>query len=112
MRQLAKHHPCFKQGRCVGLFGIFELQKNSKGDWLVGYNGGSHPAVEKFKKALVENGLITMARWSQVYFFKFAFVNLLQVYCNPPLVITEEQLRESFAIIDKCLSVVDEAFEK
>jgi taurine--2-oxoglutarate transaminase len=28
--------------------------------------------------------------------------------CNPPLCITEEQLRESFAIIDRGLDLVDE----
>lgn len=98
MNQLARKHPCFKQGRVVGLFGIFELQRNSRGEWLTGFNGGVHPALDKFKKALIENGLITLMRWSSVF-------------CNPPLVINEEQIRASFAIIDKCLPIIDEVFE-
>jgi taurine--2-oxoglutarate transaminase len=98
MDKLAARHPCFKQARVVGLFGVFELQRNRRGDWLVPFNGGAHPAVAKFKAALRENGLITMMRWSQVY-------------TNPPLVITEQQLRDSFAIIDKCLTIIDEVVE-
>jgi len=97
MEKLAKHK-CFKQGRVVGLFGIFELQKNRRGDWLVPFNGGMHPAVAKFKAALRENGLLVMILWSQVY-------------CNPPLVITEQQIRDAFAVIDKCLVIVDESVE-
>lgn len=31
--------------------------------------------------------------------------------CNPPLSITEEQLREGFAIVDRALAVVDAVFE-
>lgn len=98
MQKLAQRHKCFKQGRVAGLFAIFELQKNRRGDWLVPFNGGMHPAVAKFKAALKENGVIAMIRWSQVY-------------CNPPLIITEQQIIDTFAIIDKCLAVVDEAVE-
>eukprot|EP01105_Mastigella_eilhardi_P005025 TRINITY_DN1677_c0_g1_i3.p1 TRINITY_DN1677_c0_g1~~TRINITY_DN1677_c0_g1_i3.p1 ORF type:complete len:397 (-),score=106.01 TRINITY_DN1677_c0_g1_i3:43-1233(-) len=99
MNNLARKHRCFKQGRVLGLFGIFEVQKNAKGEWLVPYNGGSHPAMDKFKRALIDHGLITLCRWSQVY-------------CVPPLVISEAELRESFRIIDECLTIVDdEAFE-
>jgi len=97
MNQLAQKHPCFKQGRVVGLFGIFELQRNSRGDWLAEYNT-ANPALAKFKKALVDNGLVTLMRWSSVF-------------CNPPLIITEQQLREAFAIIDKCLAIIDEVYE-
>ncbi|PRP91037.1 hypothetical protein ENSA5_59500 [Enhygromyxa salina] len=31
--------------------------------------------------------------------------------CNPPLCITEAQLREGFEIIDRGLDITDEAFE-
>jgi adenosylmethionine-8-amino-7-oxononanoate aminotransferase len=30
-------------------------------------------------------------------------------YTNPPLIITEDQLREAFAIIDRALEVTDKA---
>ena len=43
-----------------------------------------------------ENGLYTMVRWN--YFFT-----------NPPLVISEPDLREAFGIIDRGLAVADRA---
>jgi taurine--2-oxoglutarate transaminase len=45
---------------------------------------------------LREEGLYTMTHWN-------AF------FTNPPLCITEDQLREGFAIIDRALEVVDRA---
>ena len=86
-----------KEGRCIGLFGMIDLQKNSKGDHLAPYNG-SHPAMGKLNKFLLDNGLFTFTRWGNFT-------------TNPPLCITEEQLREGFAIIDKGLRLTDEAFE-
>jgi taurine--2-oxoglutarate transaminase len=43
-----------------------------------------------------ENGLYTFVRWNTFF-------------TNPPLCITEEQLREAFAIIDRGLSLVDKS---
>ena len=43
-----------------------------------------------------EHGLFTFVRWN--YFFT-----------NPPLSITEDELREGFAIIDRGLQITDEA---
>jgi taurine--2-oxoglutarate transaminase len=42
------------------------------------------------------DGLYTMQHWHQVF-------------TNPPLCITEEQLREAFGIIDKALDETDAA---
>jgi len=97
MDRLTEKHPSVKTGRCIGLFGMMDVQKNAAGDPLVPYNG-SHPAMAKFGKALRDNGLFTFVRWSSFM-------------CNPPLVITEKQLREGFAIIDEALAFTDEAFE-
>jgi len=33
------------------------------------------------------------------------------VFCNPPLVINEKEIKEGFAILDKGLKIVDEVFE-
>jgi hypothetical protein len=33
------------------------------------------------------------------------------VFVNPPLIIKPDQIREGFAIIDKCLSIVDQSME-
>jgi len=97
MDRIVAKHPAVKEGRCIGLFGMMDIQKNSAGDLIAPYNG-SHPAMKKLTAAFRESGLFTFVRWSHFM-------------CNPPLCITEEQLLEAFAIVDKCLDVVDEAFE-
>jgi taurine--2-oxoglutarate transaminase len=98
MEELKKKHPSVLTHRCIGLFGIIELRKNSRDERLVPY-AGSHPAMGKLGRALLENGLFTMAAGSSIM-------------CNPPLIITEEQLAEAFSIIDRALQITDEVFEK
>ncbi len=73
------------------------VQTNATGDLIATYNG-THPAMLRFGAALREAGLFTFVRWSHFM-------------CNPPLCITEEQLREGFAIIDKALDITDAAYE-
>ena len=97
MDRLVAKHPSAKEGRQIGLFGIMDVQKNAKGDLIAPYNG-THPAMQRFGAALREAGLFTFVRWSHFM-------------CNPPLCITEEQLREGFAIIDKALDITDAAYE-
>ena len=49
-----------------------------------------------FNAFLRENGLFTFVRWNTFF-------------VNPPLSITQEQLREGLAIIDRGLDIVDQA---
>jgi taurine--2-oxoglutarate transaminase len=97
MRELAAKHPSVGSYRATGLFGAIELQKNAAGDPLSGYNE-THPAVPKLIRALLEKGLFTLSHWNMIF-------------CNPPLCITEEQLGESFALLDDCLAITDEVYE-
>lgn len=97
MDRLKARHPSVREGRCIGLFGMIDLQKNSAGERLAPYNG-NHPAMGKLGKFFRDNGLFTFVRWGSFM-------------CNPPLCITEEQLREGFAIIDRGLEITDAAFE-
>jgi taurine--2-oxoglutarate transaminase len=39
----------------------------------------------------------------------YAFVNWNNLFTNPPLCITEEQLHEAFAVIDRALEITDAA---
>ncbi len=97
MDRLTEKHPSVKEGRCIGLFGMIDIQKNSSGEASAPYNGSS-PAMAALAKAFRDNHLFTFVRWSSFM-------------CNPPLCITEEELLEGFAIIDRCLDVTDRAFE-
>jgi len=97
MDRLQAKHVSFKEGRALGLFGMIDLQKNSKGEPMAPYNG-AHPAMGKLGKFFRDNGLFTFVRWGSFM-------------CNPPLCINEEQLKEGFEIIDRGLDITDAAFE-
>jgi taurine--2-oxoglutarate transaminase len=92
-------HPSVGDVRAIGLFSIIELVKNkATREPLVPYNPkpselGPMPAFNGF---LRENGLATLVRWNTCHI-------------NPPLIITEEQLREGLAIIDRGLEITDKA---
>ena len=95
MDALAAKHPSVRGGRCLGLFGMIDVQKNAAGEAMAPYNG-SHPAMQKLGAFFRENGLFTFVRWGSFM-------------CNPPLCITDAQLAEGFAIIDAALDIADQA---
>lgn len=97
MARLKAKHPSILEGRNIGLFGIIDIQKNSKGERIAPYNG-SHPAMNELAAFFKKEGLFTFVRWSSFM-------------CNPPLCITQEQLLECFEIIDRGLEITDRHFE-
>ncbi len=97
MDRLAAKHPSVRQARNIGLFGMVDLQKNSKGERMAPYNG-NHPAMVELGKFFRQEGLFTFIRWGSFM-------------CNPPLCITEEQLKACFEIIDRGLDLTDAHFE-
>ena len=97
MDRLQAKHPSVKEGRCLGLFGMIDLRKNSAGERMAPYNGTSE-AMQKLGAFFRDNGLFTIVRWGSFM-------------CNPPLCITEEQLLECFEIIDRGLAITDQYFE-
>ena len=97
MDRLTDKHPSVRGGRCIGLFGMMDVQRNSAGEPMAPYNG-SHPAMAELGRFFMDNGLFTFVRWGSFM-------------CNPPLCITEEQLLAGFEIIDRGLDITDAAFE-
>jgi len=93
MAQLKAKHPSVKTTRNIGLFGMVDLQQDTEGTPMAPYNG-AHPAMGEFNAFLRDNGLFTFCRWGSFM-------------CNPPLCITEDQLAEGFAIIDRGLEICD-----
>jgi taurine--2-oxoglutarate transaminase len=96
LADLEKRHPSVGATRSIGLFGIVELVRNrATKEPMAPFNGTSEEmaALGRFFR---ENGLYTMVRWN--YFFT-----------NPPLTITEPELREAFAIVDRALTQTDRA---
>ena len=94
MAEMTAKHACVGATRNIGLFGIFELVKSrTTMEPLAPFNGSS-PEMVALNRALRANGLYTIVRWNTFF-------------TNPPLCITEAELREGFAAIDQALSVVD-----
>jgi taurine--2-oxoglutarate transaminase len=93
---LASRHRSVGATRSIGLFGIIELVRNRATLEPMAPFGGSSPEMTALGRFFRDEGLYTFVRWN--YFFT-----------NPPLSITEEQLREAFAIIDRGLALTDAA---
>jgi taurine---2-oxoglutarate transaminase len=96
MSGLADRHPSVGAARCIGLFGVIELIRNRKTTQPMAPFNGTSPEMAALGKFFRQEGLFTFVRWN--YFFT-----------NPPLIITEEQLREAFGIIDRGLEMTDKA---
>jgi taurine--2-oxoglutarate transaminase len=79
--------------RSIGLFGIVELVKDRQSmEPLAPFNGTSEP-MKKLGKFFRDEGLYT-------------FVRMNTFFTNPPLTITDEELRHGFDIIDRALSAI------
>jgi len=94
--QLAAKHPSVGATRSIGLFGVVELVRDRQTmEPMAPFNGTSDEMVALGKR-FREEGLYTFTRWN--YF-----------HTNPPLTISEEELAEGFAIIDRALEITDAA---
>ena len=98
LADLGEQHPSVGEVRSIGLFGVLELVKNRKTKQpMAPFNTGS-PEMSKLAKYLGENGVFLYTHWHTVLII-------------PPLIISEEQLAEGFEVIDKALSITDQAAE-
>ena len=96
LADVERKHPSVGAVRSIGLFGIVELVKDRKTRQpLAPYNGTS-PEMAALGKFFRQEGLYTFVRWNTFF-------------TNPPLCVTEEQLREGFAIIHRALEATDRA---
>jgi taurine--2-oxoglutarate transaminase len=96
LQDLAARHPSVGAARSIGLFGLVELVRDrARRQPMAPLNGSSAEmkALDRFFRA---SGLYTMVRWNTFF-------------TNPPLCITESELREALAIIDKGLDITDQA---
>jgi taurine---2-oxoglutarate transaminase len=96
LADLAARHPSVGACRSIGLFGIVELVR-SRSTWqpMAPVNGTS-PEMAALGAFFRSEGLYTFIRWNTFF-------------TNPPLCITEAELREAFAIIDRGLDIADRA---
>jgi taurine---2-oxoglutarate transaminase len=93
LKGLEAKHPIVGATRSIGLFGIAELVKNRETrEPLAPFNGTS-PAMTQLGKFFREQGLYTFVRWNTFF-------------TNPPLTITEDELKHGFDIIDRGLTEI------
>jgi taurine---2-oxoglutarate transaminase len=93
MAELEARHAIVGATRSIGLFGIVELVKDrTSREPLAPFNGTSEP-MKRLATFFRDEGLYTMVRWNTFY-------------TNPPLTITEDELRQGFAIIDRGLAAI------
>jgi taurine--2-oxoglutarate transaminase len=95
-QELAAKHPSVGAVRNIGLFGVLEIVRNRQtGEPMAPFNGSS-PEMQALLRHVLDNGVYTILHWNQVM-------------TNPPLTITEDQLAEGFAVLDKALDITDQA---
>jgi taurine--2-oxoglutarate transaminase len=88
---LAARHPVVGATRNIGLFGIVELVKDQKTKTPLAPFGGTSDEMKRLGTLFREEGLYTFTRWHTFF-------------TNPPLCITETDLREGFDFIDRALT--------
>ena len=96
LEELKEKHECVGDVRYIGLFGAVELMWDTeKKIPLVPYGYDEKATMANIHRLLKERGFAAFGRENNI--------NI-----TPPLIITEEQLREAFAALDEVLSIVDE----
>jgi taurine---2-oxoglutarate transaminase len=98
LADLARRHPCVGAVRSIGLFGIVELVRNRKTMEPMAPFNGTSAEMQSLGRFFRSEGLYTFVRWNTFF-------------TNPPLCITEEEMREAFGIISRGLDDVDRVVE-
>ncbi|MGH9176651.1 MAG: aminotransferase class III-fold pyridoxal phosphate-dependent enzyme [Vicinamibacterales bacterium] len=98
LADLAERHRSVGAVRSIGLFGVVELVRNRKTMEPMAPFNGTSPEMQALGRYFRTEGLYTFVRWNTFF-------------TNPPLCITEQELREAFAIIDRGLEDADRAVE-
>lgn len=99
LQVLKAKHPSVGDLRHIGMFSTMELVKDPvTREPLVPFKPMAELAgpMSEIGKYLIENGVMTLLRWHYLF-------------VNPPLIITEAELHEGLAVIDKALDIADQA---
>ena len=96
LSEMAATHRCVGGVRSIGLFGAIDVIRNRATREPMAPFGGSSPEMTALSKYFRDEGLYSFFRWHMFYVI-------------PPLCITEAELREGFAIIDRGLGMLDKA---
>jgi taurine--2-oxoglutarate transaminase len=93
LADLEARQPIVGAVRSIGLFGIVELVEDRRSRRPLAPFGGTSEPMQRLARFFREHGLYTFVRWHTFF-------------TNPPLCITEAELREGFEIIDRALAAI------
>jgi taurine--2-oxoglutarate transaminase len=93
---LKAEHPSVGDVRSIGLFGLVELVKDRRTKEPMAPFNGSSPEMNRLGAFFKEHGLYVFIHWNTFF-------------ANPPLSITEAELRAAFDIINQALEITDAA---
>jgi taurine--2-oxoglutarate transaminase len=99
LNELELEHPIVGAHRSIGLFGLVELVKDRQSMAPLAPFGQATAATKRLTALFREEGLYTFVRWHTFF-------------TNPPLCITEEQLREGFGMIGRALTRLESEMKK
>jgi len=95
LTDLGEQHPSVGDVRSIGLFGIIELVKDRVTKEPMAPFNQSSPEMDGFRRYCLDQGLYLYTHWNTVLII-------------PPLIITEDQLREGLEIIDRGLDILEQ----
>ena len=96
LTDLGEQHPSVGEVRSIGLFGILELVRDRRTKEPMAPFNGNSPEMTAFRKYMLDHGVYLYTHWHTALII-------------PPLIITEEQLAEGFAVLDQALAITDQA---
>jgi len=96
LADLQARHPSVGAVRSIGLFGIVELIRSRRTRQPMAPFNSTSDEMAALGRFFREQGLYTFVRWNTFF-------------TNPPLCISESELKEAFAILDRGLEITDRA---
>ena len=96
---LAEQHESIGDIRGTGLLQVIELVKNRETrEPMSGWNRPASEPMQKVAAKLRELGMSTFVKWDWIF-------------RAPPLIISEEQIKEGLEMIDQALSIADQDYQ-
>ena len=96
LADLGEKHPSVGDARSIGLFGVLELVRDRETKEPLAPLNGASPEMSAIKKVILDQGLFVYTHWHTILIV-------------PPLIISEDQLRDGFSVLDQALEIADGA---
>ena len=97
LKELKEKHPSVGDVRSIGLFGVIELVRDRKTKEPIAPWNGSSPEMKAIDRFVSDHGVFLYTHWHTILII-------------PPLIISEEQLREGMNVIDQALEIADKGY--